>query len=77
MALGDLSSMTSKEKIVIKKKINELESNFWYLHDAYESVNIYTDIKKADGLNGKAVKKTPQNVDELERYQIYEQIRSM
>lgn len=51
----------SGDKLGIKKKINELECNQWFLHDAYESVNVYSNIDNYEmGLmKGKLSKKVP------------------
>jgi hypothetical protein len=42
--ISKISSKTSNEKLILKKKINEFECTQWYLHDAYESVNVYSNI---------------------------------
>ena len=62
---------------MVKRKVQELEFENWYLHDAYESVNVYSDQKKVDlAMKDDKFKKLPHNVDELERFQLYEQVRS-
>jgi len=53
-----LSISPSSEKILIKKKVNELENTIWYLHDAYEGVNVYSDLISHNS-NEKNKKKVP------------------
>lgn len=73
----DMNQTMHHQNILIKRKVDELEYGNWYLHDAYESVNVYSDQKKVElGHRDEKFKKMPHNVDELERFQLYEQVRS-
>jgi hypothetical protein len=64
-------------------KIDELELSQWYLQDAQESANVYSNQRfqeTSENLEQEqqrtSGKKVPQKVQELEMFQVYEQIRS-
>jgi len=56
----------------IKNIVKDLEAKQWYLLDAYDSTNVYSNQKK----NMKN-KKIPHDASELERCQLYGQIYSL
>ena len=67
-------SMHQHSKLILAK-IDELESTPWILHDAQDKVNVYSDYCKIDN-HPTQTKKVPHNSSELERFQLYEQMRS-
>lgn len=39
----DLSEAMHQQNVMIKRRVQELEFTDWYLHDAFDSVNVYSD----------------------------------
>ena len=52
-----------KEKLKILSKVAELDSYPWYLQDAQESANVYSNCRMND-----SSKKVPQMMHELQLY---------
>ena len=61
----------------MKRRINEFESINWHLHDAHENVNVYSNINKVTQALKEKQKKVPHDVGELERYQLFGQMKSL
>lgn len=72
----DLDRSMLEEKNRILRALEELEGCDWHFQEAFEGAMIFSDLKKG-GKGGRQAKKVPQNVDELEKFHIYEQIRSV
>ena len=72
----DLDRSMLEEKNRILRTLEELENCDWHFQEAVEGAVVFSDLKKVSK-GGRQAKKVPQNVDELEKFHIYEQIRSV
>jgi hypothetical protein len=72
-----LSKKKSEYLLVMVKELNELD---WFLHDAYDGTTVFADSAKSHTYVVKPKiepKKQSFDADELERQQLYQQIKAL
>lgn len=67
------NSKSQASKSFVVKKIQELEKTVWYLQNAHESVNVYSNMPAFEEKGGQALLE----VDQLDKYKLYEGMKSL